>query len=307
MSTIRHYTDDDLPALLDFALRQLESRDDSVATVWRSIFADTLRLPGRDPSRDCILLFEGSTLRGFCLIFPETSGNRGVLNIDTDDSAGAADEYRTLVRAGVRQTGAGGAAVAHIMLAPPHTRAAALDAEGFSLARLYCDMTWNGEALTDVDLPSGYHIHPFSGRDVSALTATHNAAFADSWQFSPDTEAMVEHRAQMANTANEGMRLLFYGGELAGYCWTLLVSDGRSRHGVIGSMGLTPGFRGRGLSKPLLRSGMAYLQSAGADRIRLEVDAENAPALRLYQSMGFAKTGELRWYEKRTASGSPAA
>ncbi len=307
MSTIRDYTDDDLPALLDFALRQLESRDDSVATVWRGIFADTLRLPGRDPRRDCILLFERSTLRGFCLIFPETSGHRSVLNIDTEDSAGAAEEYRALVRAGVGRAGAAGAAVAHIMLAPPHTRAAVLDAEGFVMARSYWDMTWSGEPLPDADLPCGYHIRPFSERDVSALTATHNATFADSWQFSPDTEAMVAHRSQMANTANEGIRLLFYGGELAGYCWTLLVSDGRSRHGVIGSMGLTPGFRGHGLSKPLLRSGIAYLVSAGADRIRLEVDAENTPAVRLYRSMGFAKTGELRWYEKRTEPSSSAA
>ena len=306
MSTIRHYTDADLPALLDFALRQLESRDDPVVATWRSIFVDTLHLPGRDPRRDCILLFEGLTLRGFCLIFPETSGHRSVLNIDTDDSAGDADVYQALARAGVRQAGAAGAAVAHVMLAPPHTRAAALDAEGFAIARLYWDMTWSWEPLPDVDLPRGYHIHPFSERDVSALTAAHNAAFADSWQFAPDTEAMVAHRAQMDNTANEGIRLLFYGGELAGYCWTLLVSDGRSRHGVIGSMGLTPGFRGYGVSKPLLRSGMAYLVSAGADRIRLEVDAENTPAVRLYRSMGFAKTGELHWYEKRTASSSRA-
>ncbi len=306
MSTIRHYTDEDLPALLDFALRQLESRDDSVAMTWRSMFVDTLHLPGRDPRRDCILLFEESTLRGFCLIFPETSGHRSVLNIDTDDSAGAAEEYRALVRAGVRQAGAAGAAVAHIMLAPPHTRAAILDAEGFAMARLYWDMTWSGEPLPDVDLPRGYHISPFGERNVSALTAAHNAAFADSWQFAPDTEAMVAHRAQMDNTTNEGIRLLFYGGELAGYCWTLLVSDGRSRHGVIGSMGLMPGLRGYGVSKPLLRSGMAYLVSAGADRIRLEVDAENTPAVRLYRSMGFAKTGELHWYEKRTASSSRA-
>ncbi len=307
MSTIRHYTDEDLPALLSFALRQLESRDDSVATIWRNIFVDTLGLPGRDPRRDCILLFEGLTLRGFCLIFPETSGHRSVLNIDTDDSAGAEEGYRALVRAGVRQTGTAGAAVSHIMPPPPHTRAASLDAEGFAMARLYWDMTWSEEPLPDVALPCGYHIRAFSERDISALTAAHNAAFADSWQFSPDTEAMVAHRALMANTTNEGIRLLFYGGELAGYCWTLLVSDGRSRHGVIGSMGLTPGFQGQGLSKPLLRSGMAYLVSAGADRIRLEVDAENTPAVQLYRSMGFAETGELRWYEKRTASNSPAA
>jgi mycothiol synthase len=307
MSSIRSYTDDDLPALLDFALCQLETEDDSVVSSWRSIFTDTLRLPGREPRRDCILLFDGSTLRGFCLLSPETSGRRCVLNIGVSDPVGARDEYRALVRAGVRQAGEAGAVLAHIVLGPPHTRAAALEAEGFAVARMYWDMTWGGGALLDVVLPDKYHIRLFSENDISPLTAAHNAAFAGSWQFSPDSDAMVAHRARMANTSNDGIRLLFYDDELAGYCWTLLVSDGQHKHGVIGSIGLTPEFRGRGVAKALLLSGMEFLVSAGADRIRLEVDDENTPAIRLYQSIGFAKTGELHWYEKQTATDPPAA
>ena len=80
------------------------------------------------------------------------------------------------------------------------------------------------------------------------------------------------------------------------------MSDGRRQQGVIGSIGLAPEFRGGGISRLILAAGMRYLRSAGADYIRLEVDGNNAPAIRLYQSMGFQKTGELHWYEHRLES-----
>ena len=81
------------------------------------------------------------------------------------------------------------------------------------------------------------------------------------------------------------------------------MSDGQRRQGVIGSIGLTPEFQGRGISRTILAAGMSYLRTAGAEYIRLEVDGNNTPAIRLYQSMGFRKTGELHWYERGVQGG----
>ena len=39
------------------------------------------------------------------------------------------------------------------------------------------------------------------------------------------------------------------------------------------------------------------MQSAAVDSIGLHVDGNNTPAIRLYTSVGFAKAGELHWYE----------
>ncbi len=299
MFTIRNYDDGDLPALLDFAARRLDGGGDAVAAAWRGIFGDTLRTPGREPQHDCILLLAESALLGFCLIFREPSIGRCVLNIDTDAPAGDGDGYRSLAAAGVQRAAAVDAAVVHVAIGPSYERAPALEAEGFAMARTYWGMTLTKQTLPDVALPDRYRIRPFRAHDIPALTAVHNAAFADSWCFAPDTEARIAHRSRMGNTSCDGIRLLFDGENMAGYCWTLLVSDGQRRHGAIGSMGLGPAYHGRGLGKAILLSGIDYLLSAGADYIRLEVDAANTPAIRLYRSTGFVKTGELRWYERR--------
>jgi mycothiol synthase len=67
-------------------------------------------------------------------------------------------------------------------------------------------------------------------------------------------------------------------------------------------IGVAPDYRGRGLSKPLLVAGMRYLLSAGVSEIGLHVDGANTPAIRLYQSVGFQKIGELNWFEIKLRS-----
>lgn len=319
MFTIRNYAEGDLPALLDFVvpLRQNGGDVNPDAAVHRSVFTDIMRLPGRDQQRDCLLLFQDAgdgapALQGFCLVFPEPSsedspGGRCVLNIHVAPGEGYETGWRALVRAGLRRTRETGSAVAHIALWPPYDRAEALAADGFAAARVYWNMTWETQVIPDIEMPDAYQVRPFTEHDVAALTATHNDAFAGTWWFAPYTEQQTAHRAGMANTSHEGIKLLCQGEQLAGYCWTLLMSDGRRQQGVIGSIGLAPDFRGGGISKLILAAGMRYLRSAGADYVRLEVDGNNAPAIRLYQSMGFQKAGELHWYEHRLEANAASA
>ena len=310
MFTIRNFAEGDLPALLDFVVPEpagnIRNPD---GAVHRSVFTDIMRLPGRDQERDCLLLFQDSAadnsgLRGFCLVFPELSseqsrGWRCVLNIHAAPGDDYDARWRALLRAGLERTREAGASVAHIALWPPYDRAPVLVDEGFELARVYWNMVWDQERVPHVDLPDTYRVRSFTENDVALLTAGHNSAFADTWWFTPYTEEQTAHRSRMANTSYDGIRLLFQGEQLAGYCWTLLMSDGQRRQGVIGSIGLVPEFRGQGISKTILAAGLIYLRSAGADYVRLEVDGDNEPAIRLYHSMGFQKAGELHWYERR--------
>jgi mycothiol synthase len=84
-----------------------------------------------------------------------------------------------------------------------------------------------------------------------------------------------------------------------GYCWTFQTPVAERARGVIGMIGVAPEYRGRGLSRPVLLAGMAYLRSVGVYDIALHVDQTNAPARRLYDAVGFRKTGELDWFEVR--------
>jgi ribosomal protein S18 acetylase RimI-like enzyme len=48
-----------------------------------------------------------------------------------------------------------------------------------------------------------------------------------------------------------------------------------------------PGWKGRGISTALLRRSMASLAAAGFERVALFVTAGNAPAERIYETLGF--------------------
>ncbi len=56
-------------------------------------------------------------------------------------------------------------------------------------------------------------------------------------------------------------------------------------------LGLTPSWRGRGLGKTLLQWGLELTRSAHLRSMICAVDADNAPAVNLYQSLGFVATG----------------
>jgi len=57
-------------------------------------------------------------------------------------------------------------------------------------------------------------------------------------------------------------------------------------------LGLSPAWRGRGLSLPLMEHAMGQAHAAGARSMLLAVDQANAPAIRLYERLGFRVTGE---------------
>jgi ribosomal protein S18 acetylase RimI-like enzyme len=67
--------------------------------------------------------------------------------------------------------------------------------------------------------------------------------------------------------------------------------------GVFG-MATLPEARGRGAARGVLAALAAWAATRGADRMYLQVERDNAPALRLYERMGF---GEICGYHYRTA------
>ncbi|WP_087117543.1 mycothiol synthase [Corynebacterium urinipleomorphum] len=89
-----------------------------------------------------------------------------------------------------------------------------------------------------------------------------------------------------------GVRFLWAGGadassqlpELAGFHWTKRHS---AEMGEVYVVGLSSDFRGRGLGDPLMRAGLEHLAAGGSRRVILYVEADNGPAVRRYESMGF--------------------
>jgi mycothiol synthase len=166
-------------------------------------------------------------------------------------------------------------------------------------------MVWRQEQLPQVLLPHGFSIRPFKAGDAPTLTAVQNAAFAGSWGFCPNTVEQVEYRSAMTNTSPRGILFLCHGEQVAGYCWTCVVPLGSQTRGLISMVGVLPDYRRRGVGRPVLLAGMDYLRSIGVYDIGLNVDRDNAPALRLYNSVGFQKVRELHWFEINLGAAAP--
>lgn len=61
-------------------------------------------------------------------------------------------------------------------------------------------------------------------------------------------------------------------------------------------LGLAPAARGRGLGRELMLRVLAEARAAGRGRVALAADERNAPARRLYESLGFEEVGREQMY-----------
>ena len=72
--------------------------------------------------------------------------------------------------------------------------------------------------------------------------------------------------------------------------------------GEILSIATDPAYQHKGLARMLLQQVIEALRKEGADSLFLEVATDNAPAIRLYESCGFERTGRRKaYYSRRNA------
>jgi len=293
---VRKFTWQDLPALLDF-IGTVQAQNQQDRKVRQKSFQENLRQPELYPEENCLLLEAGGRVLGCCLIFPEPPISRAVLALDVAPQLEGGEQEEELVQRALVRSGELKAKIAHICLGPDSLRSELIQRQGFHLERVYWDMMWLGDRLPQVDPPLGFTLRNFRAGDAASLAEVQNAAFTGSWGFCPNTVKQIEYRSSLSNTSHRGILFLYDQDNLAGYCWTCIAPSGGKTKGIIGMIGITPDYRGKGVSKPVLVAGMEYLQSIQVDEIGLHVDGQNTPAIRLYTSVGFEKVGELHWYE----------
>ena len=294
---VRNFTGGQLSELLDF-VENVSSWGEQGRELGRRTFQDVLEQPGLVPEDNCLLLEEDGQLQGFCLVVPEPPIDRAVLELEVAESLAGSPQELELVQRAVTRASELGARVIHIAQSEGSFRADRLRDEGFSLVRRYWNMVWQRDVLTTAPFPDGFSVRPFQTGDAGVLTEIQNAAFSGSWGFSPNTVEQIDYRSSMANTSYQGILFLSNGDVTAGYCWTCLSPVHGAVRGIIGMIGISPEYRGKGISNIVLLAGMEYLRSLDVPDIRLQVDGSNTPAVRLYTSVGFEKAGELHWFER---------
>ena len=86
---------------------------------------------------------------------------------------------------------------------------------------------------------------------------------------------------------------------LAGFHWTKWHKEETDEFGEVYVIGISKAYRGQGLGNPLLRYGLNRMVEKGADRVILYVEADNKPAVKLYERLGFSVIEDHSVYSGR--------
>ena len=295
---VRNFTWADLSSLVDLVSLVRESEGDA-RTVSAESLKEELGRPGLVPEENCTLFEDSEGLKAYSVIFPEPRIGRAVLETGIHPSSVEQGLRRLIIESAIARADALGASLLHICAPSSDSWGPLLEGAGFSLHREYWLMRWQAAEVPSLMVPEGFAVTSMQPGEEERLTRVQNASFEGSWGFCPNTVEEVAYSVSMAMTSPEGIFFLNRGEDTAGHCWTYLFGAPDRTFGVIGMIGIDPAFRGQGLSKPILLAGMNYLHSKGANYIVLDVDAQNAPGIKLYNSVGFQKSMDLHWFEAR--------
>jgi mycothiol synthase len=97
------------------------------------------------------------------------------------------------------------------------------------------------------------------------------------------------------------------GGQMAGFHWTKVHPPGEEGEpaaiGEVYVVGVDPAEQGSGLGRALTLAGLHYLRDLGLAQVLLYVDEDNAPAIRMYEALGFTRVRTDAMYRKPPGTG----
>jgi mycothiol synthase len=171
-----------------------------------------------------------------------------------------------------------------------------LEHHGFASAARSCDMVRDAPAPAPVAPPPGVRLRPYEGRDDAAWTALTDEGYVGTPGYTPLTPADL---ARFRADPSSHLWIAEEGGRVVGLCHTFLWNGERP---FVNSVVVACAARGRGLGRALTVAGLRTLADSGHTRVELNVRADNAPAVRIYERLGFTTVEEVVTYRRRRAA-----
>lgn len=166
---------------------------------------------------------------------------------------------------------------------------ALLEEAGFSTVNEVIFMEWRGDA-TATELSDGL-LRPMKPEDVPAVATIDHQAFDRLWRLSDKALSQALSQAASATVAERGGRVLGY-----------QMSTAHAFGAHLARLAVAPAEQRRGLGRSLAISALQALSQRGYRRITVNTQRDNLPSLRLYERLGFRRTGqdypvyELEWH-----------
>ncbi|MFE7115252.1 mycothiol synthase [Streptomyces sp. NPDC057654] len=144
----------------------------------------------------------------------------------------------------------------------------------------------NDLELAEPVLPAGVSVRAFRpGEDDAAWLAVNAAAFAHHPEQGSLTQRDLDDRKAASWFDPKGFFLAERDGQIIGFHWTKVhAAEGL---GEVYVLGVRPGAQGGGLGKALTAIGLRHLAGEGLPTAMLYVDADNVPAVTVYEGLGF--------------------
>jgi mycothiol synthase len=284
-------------------LRPLEERDaDAVA----ALFVDTYgpaRLIDADEIRSWLanaefepgwqrVLEDGGRVVGYGDIWPKSD----VVELD----AAAPGRWEVFLDWAEAEAHARGLPAVRMQVPHGHALAQVVAARGYVQWRSSLTMEISLTQRPNVRFPDGFEVRSYRAGDDGAVRAAVNEAFADDPLHEDVTPANFREFFLNARGFDaELWTLAFDGGDLAGCSLAFPFRGTDDALGWVGTLGVRPGWRRRGLGEALLRDSFARLYDRGLRRVGLGVDANNVTgARRLYERVGMRQVRRSENWKK---------
>ena len=140
-------------------------------------------------------------------------------------------------------------------------------------------------------------IRPLRSDKAEACARLHAQGFAHPWSKGEVADLIVSPSTLAAAALDP------VDGRLRGFILSRLAAD----EAEILTIAVEAASQGKGVGRALLSENLRQAANAGAKAMFLEVDKMNAPAVALYQRLGFVKVGERPGYYRRNDTRVPGA
>ena len=144
------------------------------------------------------------------------------------------------------------------------------------------------DSLPETQAPEGVEIRSFAPGDEDGWLSVNNAAFDWHPEQGGQTRADIDAVVTAADFDPNTFVIAARDGEVIGFHQTKITdTDDEGRLGEVYVVGVDPRIHAKGVGKALTVEGMRRMVAAGAETIELYVESDNAPALGLYERLGF--------------------